>query len=159
MVVQHLCRCVVAALLPVTISCGSGNSSSPTAPTPSPTSTQTPTPTPTPTPTFVYDVWGGPNYSVYLGSFSCMFCTSYDIDSINNRYGDYGSAYSSLSIRNRYGDYGSQYSDYSPCNTYASRPPRIYGYGVYDGVLTVNRYASGYNSYFYSWLVNDVCNY
>jgi len=48
------------------------------------------------------DVWGGPNYDIFLGSFTCYFCTEYSSNSINNRFGSYGSEFSSTSIRNEF---------------------------------------------------------
>jgi uncharacterized membrane protein len=107
----------------------------------------------------VFHVWGGPGYSVYLGYFTCTFCTEYGSDSINNQYGSYGSAYSSTSIRNPYSQYGSQYSSYSACNPYTSTPPRVYNAdgSIYYGQLTVNTYNSQAIRELVSWLEYDVC--
>lgn len=130
------------------------------APSPSPSPTPSPSPSPSPTPTSsAYYVWGGSSYDVYLGSFSCTFCTDYGTESINNSYGTHGSKYSSSSIRNPYGTYGGKYSSYSPCNEYTNAAPKVYNSNktIYYGVLTVNRYASGHISALYSWLVGDVC--
>jgi hypothetical protein len=106
-----------------------------------------------------YYVWGGPGYSVYLGFFTCTFCTEYWTDSINNQYGSYGSSYSSTSIRNPYSQYGSQYSSYSACNPYTSTAPRVYNAdgSIYYGQLTVNTYNSQAIRELVSWLVYDVC--
>lgn len=73
---------------------------------------------------------------VFLG---CTNCDKYDSDSLNNKYGDYGSSYSRLSIHNAYGDYGSRYSDTSACNPNARNPPIVVdGDGNIQGYLTVN---------------------
>lgn len=53
------------------------------------------------------------NDGEYLGNTNT---NSFDPNSINNPYGDYGSPYSAKSIKNPYGDYGSQYSTRSPNN-------------------------------------------
>lgn len=47
----------------------------------------------------------------YLGKLSN---NPYDLDSISNPYGLYGSKYSNYSINNPYGKYGSEYSYQSP---------------------------------------------
>lgn len=107
-----------------------------------------------------YYVWGGRNYSQYLGYFSCVFCQEYGSDSINNEYGRYGSPYSSTSIRNTYGAYGSPYSSDSACNEYASNPPRVVdARGNYYGELTLNQYRGNAIStrLIVSWLRGDVC--
>jgi hypothetical protein len=107
-----------------------------------------------------YHVWGGRNYSQYLGNFSCVFCEEYGSDSINNEYGRYGSPYSSTSIRNTYGTYGSPYSSDSACNEYASNPPRVVdARGTYYGELTLNQYRTNAitTRLIVSWLRGDVC--
>lgn len=122
------------------------------APTPAPAP-----PPPRPAPRTFY-VYGGFRYQQYLGYFTCLFCTEYGSNAINNRYGTYGSRYSPLSIRNEYGTYGSPYSTYSPCNRYASSPPIVVdNAGNYYGELTVNSYRSDFARSFYNWLTYDVC--
>lgn len=49
----------------------------------------------------------------------CFDCSKYDSDGICNRYGDYGSRYSSESIWNRYGA-GSRYDSDSPFSRYGT---------------------------------------
>ena len=68
----------------------------------------------------------------------------YDLDSIFNQYGTYGSKYSSNSIWNEYGSYGSKYSAYSAFNKYSNKPPLIIdGSGKIIGRVTVNTYIQG----------------
>ena len=79
------------------------------------------------------------------GQFLGKLCLNiYDIESILNQYGLYGSPYSITSINNKYSMYGSQYSSLSPFNPYTSTPPTIYLRGAKVGVLSVNRFL--YNS-------------
>jgi hypothetical protein len=132
------------------------------AATPTPAPTPTPTPTPTPSPTVgVYYVWGGTNYTQYLGYFSCVFCTELSADSINNQFGSYGNLFSTTSIRNQFSLYGSQFSTDSACNQLASNPPRVYNSNrsVYYGELTVNQFRPATIGTFVSWLQNDVCRH
>jgi len=67
----------------------------------------------------------------------------YDLESISNTYGSYGSPYSSTSIKNQYSQYGSPFSSLSPYNQYTSTPPTIYINGRKYGYLTKNKYKSG----------------
>ena len=71
----------------------------------------------------------------YLGTISNEF----DIDSIFNKYGMYGSKYSLDSIWNQYGQYGSEYSLYSPFNPFSSEPPIILKDSKIVGRLSVNK--------------------
>ena len=49
---------------------------------------------PTPGGTFpALHVWGGPSYTQYLGFFTCVFCTEYATNSINNLSGVHGNEY------------------------------------------------------------------
>jgi hypothetical protein len=73
----------------------------------------------------------------------CLNCSQYSSYSVDNQYGNYGSAYSSTSIWNRYSSYGGRYASLSPCNQYTSTPPRIYdGNENFYGRLTNNVYHS-----------------
>lgn len=72
----------------------------------------------------------------YIGKLST---NKYDIDSVCNKYGRYGSIYGSKSIWNQYGHYGSKYSSLSPYNIYSINPPAIYLYGRLYGYLTCNQ--------------------
>jgi hypothetical protein len=77
------------------------------------------------------------------GTFLGKITNRYDLESIFNEYGQYGSKYSSNSIWNEYGNYGSKFSTYSPFNQYSSSPPAIYKNGILIGYLTVNKYIAG----------------
>ena len=131
------------------------------APAPPPTPTPTPSPGP-PLSSGLY-VWGGPNYTQYLGVFTCVFCTEFGAESINNQFGNYGSQFSSTSIRNQFSQYGSQFSTYSACNQFASTPPRVYNANrsVYYGELTINQFRSeGIKAAsIVNWLNGDVCRH
>jgi hypothetical protein len=67
----------------------------------------------------------------------------YDLESITNIYGNYGSQYSLISIKNQYSQYGSPYSSLSPYNQYSSTPPTIYIKGRMHGYLTKNKFKLG----------------
>jgi hypothetical protein len=82
------------------------------------------------------------NDDQYLGKLSLNI---YDPESILNRYGSYGSPYSSTSIFNKYSNYGSQYSSLSPFNQFTSTPPAIYLRGKKAGLLTKNKYVGRNN--------------
>jgi hypothetical protein len=88
--------------------------------------------------------------------FLGVIADEFDIDSIFNEYGDYGSEYATDSIWNEYGDYGGQYSSESPFNPYTSTPPYLLKKGKVIGRLTVNRYIAdavnpGWLKSFYSY--------
>jgi hypothetical protein len=108
-----------------------------------------------------FHVWGGANYSQYLGFFTCVFCVEYDRDSINNEFGMYGSKFSPTSIRNQFSQYGSDFSSYSACNRFASSPPKVYNANrsVYYGELTRNEFRSDAinEANVPAWLARDVC--
>lgn len=76
----------------------------------------------------------------YLGRLSL---NSYDIESISNPYGNYGSKYSTTSIYNKYGNYGSAYASFSPFNSFSTTPPIIYLRGVKYGFLSKNNLLNG----------------
>ena len=70
----------------------------------------------------------------YLGNLSS---NQYDVNSVSNPYGPYGSQYSADSVNNPYGQYGSQYSNDSPNNPYATNAPAIVspsGSGIGSGI-------------------------
>lgn len=77
------------------------------------------------------------NDGQFLGKLSLNV---YDMESILNAYGIYGSPYSATSIRNQYSIYGSPYSSLSPFNPYTSTPPMVYLRGKRVGFLTINPY-------------------
>lgn len=63
----------------------------------------------------------------------------FDVESIFNKFGDYGNQFSQSSIFNKFGDYGSQFSELSPYNKFSNTPPRIYLNGKFHAYLTVNQ--------------------
>ena len=75
--------------------------------------------------------------SVYLGRLSS---NRYDLESISNKYGAYGSPYGNT-LTNPYGSYGSEYSSTAWSNPYGADAPRIYAQdGTYLGKLSSNKY-------------------
>jgi hypothetical protein len=136
--------------------------SAPTPPTP-PVPTPTPTPPPAPSPSTAFHVWGGPGYTQYLGFFTCVFCTEFGADSINNEFGRYGSQFSSTSMRNEFSQYGSEFSTYSACNQFASTPPRVYNANrsTYYGELTLNQFRGDAikAATIVNWLTGSVCRH
>ncbi|HEY9752626.1 MAG TPA: hypothetical protein V6C46_06730 [Coleofasciculaceae cyanobacterium] len=82
-------------------------------------------------------IYGGQNNRVFLG---CINCDKSDPASIFNKYGDYGSRFSSTSIFNRFGDYGSKFSNESICAAHGTNPPVVVDNdGNFYGALTANR--------------------
>ena len=63
-----------------------------------------------------------------------------DTHSILNKYGPYGSRYSTTSIFNRHSDYGSRFGSNSVNNPYCSTPPRLVINERQLGFVTTNRY-------------------
>lgn len=99
-------------------------------------------------------VVGGQKYDQFLG---CMNCGEYDINSMNNQYGLYGSRYSATSIFNKYSLYGSRYSFTSACSPTAMYPPAIVDTdGNFYGYLTINRGNPKANREFFGFL-SGVC--
>jgi hypothetical protein len=80
-------------------------------------------------------------FDTYLG---CL-CDESDPDSVISPVGAYGSQskFSTNSIWNRYGTFGSDYSSQSACNRYAFDPPVVVNNGQIVGRLTRNQFASG----------------
>lgn len=70
----------------------------------------------------------------YLG---IVTCNEFETDGIFNRFGSYGSRFSSTSIWNRFGSYGGQFGPYSPFNSFA-QPPEILDDGTLVAYLTVS---------------------
>ena len=69
---------------------------------------------PPPAPTQArYELWGGPDRSMFLGCFSCNQFAS---DSVFNQFGKYGSRYSQTSVANHFSRYGDKFSNDSACN-------------------------------------------
>lgn len=64
----------------------------------------------------------------------------YQLDSVMNEYGSYGSRFSSTSIFNQYCQYGSKIGFYSPFNPHTNTPPKIIFRGQWVGLLTMNMF-------------------
>jgi hypothetical protein len=83
-------------------------------------------------------VSGSLSAATYLGNLNT---NQYDLNSINNANGPYGSPYSLTSINNPHSKYGSPYSNASATNPYATNPPRLFDQnGKYLGKLSTNKY-------------------
>jgi hypothetical protein len=80
-----------------------------------------PTVTPPPLATPVrYEVWGGPNRTLFLG---CWSCNEFAAESVFNQFGRYGSRFSQTSLWNHFSQYGSEFNTNSACNQFATNPP------------------------------------
>ena len=77
------------------------------------------------------------NDNQFLGKISK---NQFDLDSINNQFGTYGSEFSLYSIFNQFGTYGSEFSSLSPFNKFTSTPPKIYKENIFIAYLTVNTF-------------------
>lgn len=78
------------------------------------------------------------------GQFLGKLCLNeFDLESVSNRVGQYGSQFSATSINNSFSVYGSPYSALSPNNPYTMTPPKIYLRGQLWGLLTVNGFIYG----------------
>lgn len=75
----------------------------------------------------------------YLGTISNEF----DMGSIFNRFGLYGSKYAVSSIWNQFSSYGFEFSQYSPFNDFSTDPPIIIKDSKVIGRLTVNKLVPG----------------
>lgn len=84
---------------------------------------------------FELTLYGQDKEKTYLGKITSNI---YDVDSIFNEYGTYGSPYSIKSIYNEFGTFGGKFSMYSPFNELASKPPIIYIGNEVVGYLTKN---------------------
>lgn len=83
-------------------------------------------------------LYSGETTPVYIG---CVTCNQFQAESICNKFGTYGSGFSSLSIWNQFGTYGSQFSAYSPWNQFSSYGPAIIGSDyLFYGYFTVNNF-------------------
>ncbi len=76
----------------------------------------------------------------YLGKLTT---NKYDLESIFNEFGSYGSEFSSTSIWNEFSQYGSKFSNKSAFNEFAYDPPYMMLDGEEVGRLTVNEFVSG----------------
>ena len=86
-------------------------------------------------------LFGGPGHDEFLG---CLGCSSFDSDSVCNRYGK-GNRYASNSIFNAFGTYGNRFNTSSPWNRYSTNksvPVLVDRSGNFYGYLTINTYRS-----------------
>lgn len=67
----------------------------------------------------------------------------FDIDSLLNEFGPYGSEFSPKSVFNEFGNYGSEFSALSPFNEFSSTPPKIFVNGQLYGYLTESEFVTG----------------
>lgn len=67
----------------------------------------------------------------------------FDVDSLANPFGLYGSAFNSLSIWNRFGPYGSEFSLNSAYNDFTTTPPALFIGGTLWGYVTENQFLVG----------------
>ena len=89
-----------------------------------------------PAPITHYFLFGGPDNATYLG---CLTCDQFDLESVCNQFGTYGSEFSASSIWNPFGTYGSQFSSSSPWNQYSTSGPIIIGSdNLFYGYFTTN---------------------
>lgn len=65
---------------------------------------------------------------------------TFDIDSIANHFGTYGSTFSTLSIWNAFGTYGGEFSLLSPWNEFTTTPPILIEDGVIIAYVTTNTF-------------------
>lgn len=87
----------------------------------------------------VAQLYAGDNQ--FLGVLSS---NQYDVNSISNACGLYGSTCGVYSIRNSVGIYGSSCGIYSPYNTYCQNPPIVIYQGQVVFIVTNNSYAQTY---------------
>ncbi|MEN8817216.1 MAG: hypothetical protein ABF274_10170 [Nonlabens sp.] len=81
-------------------------------------------------------LYGGDDYTVYLG---CLDCSRFDSKSIWNAFGDYGSSFSNTSIWNDLNNYGDANNPFSPWNTVSNKAPKIMDdAGKFQGYLSAN---------------------
>ncbi|MEO9953653.1 hypothetical protein [Nonlabens sp.] len=81
-------------------------------------------------------LYGGSDYTEYLG---CLDCSRFDSKSIWNAFGDYGSSFSNTSIWNDLNNYGDDNNPLSPWNTVSNKAPKIVDdAGKFQGYLTAN---------------------
>jgi hypothetical protein len=81
-------------------------------------------------------LYGGADYTEYLG---CMDCSRFDSKSIWNAFGDYGSNFSNTSIWNDLNNYGDPNNPLSPWNKVSNKAPKIIDdAGKFQGYLTAN---------------------
>ncbi len=67
----------------------------------------------------------------------CLDCNKYESESVCNKYGTFGSKYSSVSIWNKYG-LGSKYDDNSPFSKYGNGLKVVDTKGNFYGTLSIS---------------------
>ena len=81
-------------------------------------------------------IYGGADYTEYLG---CLNCSRFDSKSIWNAFGEYGSSFSHTSIWNDLNNYGDSNNPLSPWNSLATKASKIMDdTGKFQGYLTAN---------------------
>jgi hypothetical protein len=96
-------------------------------------------------------LYGGADYTEYLG---CLDCSRFDSKSIWNAFGDYGSSFSNTSIWNDLNNYGDANNPLSPWNTVSNKAPKIMDdAGKFKGYLSANLSLKGRSS---SRLANEL---
>ena len=85
-------------------------------------------------------LYSGEATPVYLG---CLTCSQFNVESVCNKFGTYGSEFQSRSIWNQFGTYGSRFNTYSAWNQFSSNGPAIIGSdNLFYGYFTVNNFRS-----------------
>lgn len=85
-------------------------------------------------------IFGGPDHDEFLG---CLKCGEFNLKSICNEFGRYGSEFSSKGVFNEFSRFGSQFSLSSPWNEYStsdSVPVIVDKDGRFYGHFTINKY-------------------
>lgn len=98
-------------------------------------------------------LFGGKQHDKFLG---CLNCSKVDELSVWNKFGKYGSKFSSDSIWNQFGPYGSKFNSLSPWNKFSSDGPVIVdsGGGFY-GYFTLNTFNNQTKIELFVWLLNN----
>ena len=86
----------------------------------------------------VYPYFGGLVYADDGQFLGVINDNQFDVNSLANSFGTYGSTFSSYSIWNEFGTYGSSFSSLSAYNSFTSTPPVVYVNGVFYAYLTKN---------------------
>jgi hypothetical protein len=107
--------------------------------------------------TEVVNIYSSDSDSIFLG---CLNCKSFDINSVFNLGGKYGSKAEVNSIRNKVGIYGDTVSSTSPCNRVATSPPNlISASGINYGKLSINKAVPYQNtSEHVQKFLGEICN-
>lgn len=83
-------------------------------------------------------IYGGEDYSVFLG---CLNCDKFDKESIWDYTNEYGSPFGKHSITNKHGEYGGENGKYSPYNKFSKYPPKLVdAKGKFYGYFTADKF-------------------